>query len=69
MAHCAGLDCSDQLASGAADKSDNDFDKESKTTGWWGCTWPQPYNIDQVVYTTGDMSLTAGGMRGAFACR
>jgi hypothetical protein len=59
-----GLDCSDQLASGTPDKSHDDSDKASKTTDWWGYIWPQPYNIDQVVYTTGDMSPDGGWFAG-----
>jgi Domain of unknown function (DUF4185) len=55
-----GADCSDQLASGMPHGSEDDFDKEAKTTDWWGYTWPQPYSFNQVVYITGDIATTGG---------
>lgn len=55
-----GRDCSDQLASGMPNGSEDDFDKEAKTTDWWGYTWPQPYYFNQVIYTTGDIAAAGG---------
>jgi len=55
-----GLNCSDQISSGALSNSEDDYDEESKTVDWWGYTWPQPYNINQVVYTTGTMFSNGG---------
>jgi hypothetical protein len=55
-----GRDCSDQMASGMSNGSEDDFDKEAKTADWWGYTWPRPYHMNQIVYTTGDMT-SAGG--------
>lgn len=55
-----GLNCSDQLSSGSGSGSEDDFDEESKTTDWWGYTWPQTYNINQVVYETGTMFPDGG---------
>ena len=40
--------------------SEDDFDKDAKTTDWWGYTWSRPYKFNRVVYTTGDI-VTAGG--------
>ena len=31
-----------------------------KTSDWWGYIWPQIYNINQVVYTTGTMFPNGG---------
>jgi hypothetical protein len=50
-----GLNCSDQISNGPPGNSEDDYDEESKTVDWWGYTWPQPYNINQVTYTTGIM--------------
>ena len=55
-----GLNCSDQISSGALSNSEDDYDEESKTVDWWGYTWPQPYNINQVIYTTGTMFSNGG---------
>jgi hypothetical protein len=55
-----GRNCSDQLAGGMASGSEDDFDKDAKTSDWWGYTWPRPYNINQVVYKTGDISHDGG---------
>jgi hypothetical protein len=56
---CA-LDCADQLNGGPANASEDDWDEEAKTLDWWGYTWSQPYNFNQVLYETGDM-LPDGG--------
>jgi hypothetical protein len=55
-----GRGCSDQLNSGDADVSEDDYDEQVKTTDWWGYTWPKVYNINQVVYTTGTMFPNGG---------
>ena len=55
-----GRDCSDQLNSGDATVSEDDYDEQVKTTDWWGYTWPKVYNINQVVYTTGTMFPNGG---------
>jgi hypothetical protein len=56
---CA-LNCTDQMANGPAGSSEDDWDEEVKTLDWWGYTWPQPYNMNEVVYATGTM-LSNGG--------
>ena len=55
-----GFDCSDQLNNGDLSKSEDDFDEESKTSDWWGYTWPRLYRISQIVYETGNMSQDGG---------
>ncbi len=59
-----GLDCSDQLSSGALNSNEDDFDEELKTTDWWGYVWPRPYNINRVVYETGNVSPDGGWYAG-----
>jgi hypothetical protein len=53
-------DCSDQLSSGAADFSEDDYDEQVKTSDWWGYIWPRAYSINQVIYQTGDMFSNGG---------
>jgi hypothetical protein len=55
-----GLNCSDQLNSGVLNKSEDDFDEESKPLDWWGYMWPQPYNLDEVVYEAGNVYSDGG---------
>ena len=55
-----GLNCSDQLSSGAKQPTEDDFDEEVKTSDWWGYTWPQTYSINQVVYRTGNIFPDGG---------
>ena len=55
-----GLNCSDQLSSGATNVSEDDFDEEVKTSDWWGYIWPRAYSINQVVYQTGNMFPDGG---------
>ncbi|HEU5341003.1 DUF4185 domain-containing protein [Edaphobacter sp.] len=55
-----GLDCSDLISGAQAGGSEDDWDEESKTTDWWGYTWPRSYSINRVVYTTGVMSGDGG---------
>jgi hypothetical protein len=56
---CA-LDCADQLNRGADTASEDDWDGEAKTSDWSGYTWTKPFNLNQVIYETGDM-LPEGG--------
>jgi hypothetical protein len=56
---CA-LNCSDLLQSGAPGVSEDDFDQEIKTSDWWGYIWPHAYNINKVVYQTGNMFPDGG---------
>lgn len=59
-----GLNCSDQLNSGNMTASEDDWDAENKTadgvSSYWGYTWPEQYNLNQVVYTTGNMFSDGG---------
>ena len=55
-----GRNCSDQLNSGDATVSEDDYDEQVKTSDWWGYIWPQVYSINQVVYTTGTMFSNGG---------
>ena len=55
-----GRNCSDQLNSGVPMVSEDDYDEEVKTEDWWGYTWPKPFNINQVTYTTGTMFPNGG---------
>jgi hypothetical protein len=55
-----GRGCSDQLNSGDATVSEDDYDEQVKTLDWWGYIWPREYNINQVVYTTGTMFPNGG---------
>jgi hypothetical protein len=55
-----GRNCSDQLNSGDTTVSEDDYDEQVKTSDWWGYIWPQVYNINQVVYTTGTMFSNGG---------
>ena len=41
-------------------QSEDDCDEQVKTSDWWGYIWPQVYNINQVVYTTGTMFPNGG---------
>lgn len=59
-----GLNCSDQLNSGNLSVSEDDWDAENKVAdsvqSYWGYIWPEKYNINQVVYTTGNMFSDGG---------
>jgi len=55
-----GRGYSDQLDSGDATVSEDDYDEQIKTSDWWGYIWPQAYNINQMVYTTGTMFPNGG---------
>ncbi len=55
-----GFGCSDLLNSGNSSESEDDYDEESKTSDWWGCIWPVPYNVNQLVYVTGNVFQDGG---------
>lgn len=59
---CA-LNCADILT-GTAAGSEDDYDDENKVAdnlqSYWGYTWPQQYNINKVVYTTGSQFPDGG---------
>jgi len=59
-----GLNCSDQLNSGNTTASEDDWDEENKPadgiSSYWGYTWPKQYNINQVVYQTGNVFSDGG---------
>ncbi len=59
-----GHGCSDQLATMAANVSEDDFDDEIKATSWWGYVWPKEYTFNQVIYTTGDIFPDGGWFAG-----
>lgn len=40
---------------GVLAQSDDDWNDENKPQSWWGYTWPRKYNLNKVVYTTGNM--------------
>ncbi|TCO54760.1 carbohydrate binding domain-containing protein [Actinocrispum wychmicini] len=48
------------LNDGALTGSVNDFDDEVKSASWWGYTWPRKYRMNQVEFTTGDVSAQGG---------
>lgn len=54
------LNCSDQLSISSSGVSEDDFDDEAKTQDWWGYLWPQPYRLNRIVYTRGDLSSDGG---------
>ena len=43
------------------DQSEDSLDRENKEWDFWGYTWPREYNLNRVVYTTGNMSPPDGG--------
>jgi hypothetical protein len=59
-----GLNCSDQLNSGLLNKTEDDFDDESKAVDWWGYTWPLPLNMNRVVYRTRRCTSDGGWFSG-----
>jgi len=60
-----GLNCSDSLNNGVINENEDDFDQEVKATDWWGYTWNHAYNMNKVVYTTGNMFSDGGWYSGA----
>ena len=59
-----GPDCSNLLTTLEQDLSEDDFDEEAKTVDWWGYTWPRPYKLNEVVYTTGNVTPEGGWFAG-----
>lgn len=59
-----GIDCSDILNNGNVNETEDDYDGESKTLGWWGYTWNRAYNLNKVVYETGVISSGGGWFDG-----
>jgi hypothetical protein len=59
-----GSNCSDQLNSGVLTVSEDDWDEENKPTdavqSYWGYTWLQQYNMNQVVFQTGNVFSDGG---------
>ncbi len=45
---------------GVLNQSEDDWNDENKTQGFWGYTWPQPYTVSEVRYTTGQMFADGG---------
>ena len=45
-------------------QSEDDWNDEYKGTSWWGYTWPRQYNLNKVVYTTGNMYSDGGWFGG-----
>jgi hypothetical protein len=41
-------------------ENQDSWDKEAKTSDWWGYTWKKAYNLNRVVYTTGNMFSDGG---------
>lgn len=56
----SGPDFSDSLNNGNTSESEDDWDEEVKPQDWWGYTWNQTYNMNEVVYTTGNMFSDGG---------
>ena len=59
-----GPDCSDLLATPELNGEEDDFDEEAKTLAWWGYVWPRPYRMNEVVYTTGNVTPEGGWFAG-----
>jgi hypothetical protein len=63
-----GVGCTDILTSTPGFGSEDDYDDENKVNdgyqSFWGYTWPQPYNINQVAYTSGQ-AFSDGGWFGS----
>ncbi|HEY0827622.1 MAG TPA: hypothetical protein VGE40_05975, partial [Bacilli bacterium] len=48
------------LNNGITNQTEDSWDQENKLTDWWGYTWTKKYNLNKVVYTTGDMFSNGG---------
>lgn len=59
-----GAGCSDSLNDANVNQSEDDYDEETKPTDWWGYTWPTTYNLNKVVYVTGNMFSDGGWFSG-----
>ncbi|MGG1675649.1 hypothetical protein ACIFOT_07840 [Neobacillus sp. NRS-1170] len=56
-AHFANLK---YLNDGNKNQSEDNWNGERKQEDWWGYTWSQAYNMNKVVYTTGNMYPDGG---------
>lgn len=45
---------------GVRNQNEDSFDWENKLVDFWGYTWKQAFNLDRVVYTTGNMFFDGG---------
>jgi hypothetical protein len=45
---------------GVRNQTDDDWNDEQKPQSWYGYTWPRAYNLNQVLYTTGNMFSDGG---------
>ncbi len=45
---------------GVLAQNEDSWDQENKLSDWWGYTWKQAYNMNRVVYTTGNMFFDGG---------
>src|SRR5207237_3326201 len=45
---------------GILNQSEDDWNDESKTAGWWGYTWPRQETFDRVVFTSGSVFSDGG---------
>jgi hypothetical protein len=43
-----------------AEQSEDSWNGEAKTEDYWGYTWPRPYNLNGVKYSTGRMTKDGG---------
>lgn len=59
-----GANFSDLLNDGNLQQNEDDWDQEIKAQDWWGYTWNQAYNMNKVIYTTGNMFSDGGWYRG-----
>ncbi|MDQ0920702.1 DUF4185 domain-containing protein [Paenibacillus sp. V4I5] len=49
---------------GSTTQNEDSWDQENKTTDWWGYMWPRNYNMNKLVYTTGQMFSDGGWFSG-----
>ncbi|GHO87512.1 DUF4185 domain-containing protein [Dictyobacter formicarum] len=56
----SGANFTDSLNNGNLSENEDDYDQAAKTQDWWGYTWNQAYNLNKVVYTTGNMFSDGG---------
>lgn len=53
------------LNDGVLNVSEDDWNDENKSSTHWGYTWPREYNMNRVVYRTGQMFSDGGWFSGA----
>lgn len=46
-------------------QSEDSWNGEAKVEDFWGFTWPQPYNLNRVEYSTGEVTADGGWFEGA----